>query len=569
MEQNQQLHNLRHSAAHLLAHAVIELYPDTKITIGPVTETGFFYDFLPTKNFKEEDLTLIENKMHEIAKRGYKIVGKQVSKNEALALFKDNQFKHELITGIQDTTVGIYSQGDFFDLCKGGHVDSIDQIKFFKLTSISGAYWRADRSGIALQRITGVAFLTQRELDEYFQRLEDLKLFDHRTMGRQLGLFSFHDEAPGAPFFHPRGVKVYNRMIDYSRHMQQQDYQEIKTPLVLNESLWKRTGHYDNYRDNMFFTSSEKVNYCVRPMNCPGAALLYGEQPHSYKELPLRLSEYGLDHRCELSGVLHGLFRVRAFTQDDAHIFCTPAQIGDEIKNIIKLSQVVYKRFGFEKVLFALSTRPEKSIGSDVQWQEAEKSLHDALTSMGLAYKLQPGEGAFYGPKIEMKIEDAMGREWQCGTAQVDFNLPERFELEYVDADQSRKRPVVLHRVIFGSVERFFGIVLENVKGHLPFWVAPIQMRILTITDDQQDYAKDLLGQLTKAGYRVEADKTGDQISAKIRRAQMEKIPWMLVLGKKEQENQTVTLRTVDGKQQFGLTLQALLEMAQPLNSFE
>ncbi|MFA6527123.1 MAG: threonine--tRNA ligase [Candidatus Babeliales bacterium] len=388
-------------------------------------------------------------------------------------------------------------------------------------------------------------------------------------MGRQLGLFSFHDEAPGAPFFHPRGAKVYNRMIDYSRHMQQHDYQEIKTPLILNESLWKRTGHYDNFRDNMFFTSTEKVNYCVRPMNCPGAALLYGEQPHSYKELPMRLSEYGLDHRCELSGVLHGLFRVRAFTQDDAHIFCTPAQIADEIKNIIKLALVVYKKFGFEKVLFALSTRPEKSIGSDAQWQAAEKDLHDVLTSMGLVYKLQPREGAFYGPKIEMKIEDAMGREWQCGTAQIDFNLPERFELEYVDADQSRKRPVIVHRVIFGSVERFFGIVLESVKGHLPFWVAPIQMRILTITDDQQEYATTLLGNLNKSGYRVEVDKSGDQISAKIRRAQVEKIPWMLVLGKKEQENQTITLRTVDGKQQFGLTLEVLLEMAQKINSFE
>lgn len=569
MELNQQLHNLRHSAAHLLAQAVLELYPETKVTIGPVTETGFFYDFLPNKNFKEEDLTLIENKMREIAKRGYKVIGKQVKKTEALELFKDNHFKTELINGIQDVTVGIYSQGDFFDLCKGGHVASVDQVKYFKLTSISGAYWRADRSGIALQRITGVAFLTQRELDEYFQRLEDLKLFDHRTMGRQLGLFSFHDEAPGAPFFHPRGVKVYNRMIEYSRHMQQRDYQEIKTPLVLNESLWKRTGHYDNYRDNMFFTSTEKVNYCVRPMNCPGAALLYGEQPHSYKELPLRLSEYGLDHRCELSGVLHGLFRVRAFTQDDAHIFCTPMQIGDEIRNIIKLSLAIYKRFGFEKVLFAISTRPEKSIGSDAMWQQAEDALHQAFTSLGIEYKVQAGEGAFYGPKIEMKIEDAMGRQWQCGTVQVDYNLAERFELEYVDTDQSRKRPVVLHRAIFGSVERFFGILLESVKGHLPFWVAPLQMRILTITDDQQEYATTLYEKLGKAGYRIEVDKSGDQLSAKIRRAQVEKIPWMLVLGKKEQESQTITLRTVDGKQQFGLTIETLLEMAQQINSFE
>lgn len=564
--EQQQLHNIRHSAAHLIAHAVLELFPGTKLTIGPVTETGFFYDFLPVKNFKEEDLPLIEVRMHEIAKRNLSIVGRQVPKAEAREVFKDNKFKLELIDGIDSETVGVYRQGDWDDLCRGGHTATTGEVQYFKLMSISGSYWRADREGTALQRITGIAFTTKKDMDDYLQRLEDLKLYDHRRLGQQLDLFSFHDEAPGMPFFHAKGMIVYQGLIDFMRRLQRKDYQEIRAPLILDTELWKQSGHYEHYKQNMFFTTIEERSYGVRPMNCVCSALVYKERPHSYRELPMRIAEFGHVHRYEMSGTLHGLFRVRTFTQDDTHIYCTSDQLESEIGKLLALAQHVYKTFGFDNVEMMLSTRPEKFMGDIATFDQATESLKRAFETANIPYKIQEGDGAFYGPKIDMKIHDAMGREWQCGTVQVDYNLAKNFDLEYVDADQSRKRPAVIHRAILGSIERFFGILLEHHKGHLPFWLTPVQVRVLMITDGQKDYAQHIYQQLFDVGLRAELDESGDQISAQIRRAQMEKIPWMVVVGKKEQEQGTVTLRYVDGKQEFGLTVEALFEKAGKLN---
>lgn len=567
-EQVTPLHALRHSAAHLLAQAVLELFPGTQLTIGPVTEHGFFYDVLPPRTFTPEDLPVIEKRMHELAKKNYPIVGGQVPKDEARALYTDNKFKLELIDGIPGDTVGIYHQGDFFDLCKGGHVDALGEIKHFKLTAVSGSYWRADRNGIALQRISGVAFMTKEDLDGYFTRLEEAKLYDHRLLGQQLDMFSFHDEAVGGVFFHDKGVKVYNELIAFSRHMQQDDYQEIKTPILNNESLYKTSGHYDNYKENAYITDVDEVPHWIRPMNCPSCVLIYSEKPHSYRELPLRIAEYGMCHRYELSGVLHGLFRVRTFTQDDAHIYCMPDQVQAEVVKVLKLAQAIYAPFKFANVRMALSTRPEKSMGSDEMWDTAIAALKGALEACGVDYVMQEGEGAFYGPKIEIKIEDRIGREWQCGTVQVDPNMPVNFKLEAVQADQSRATPVMIHRAIYGSVERFFGIILEHFKGHLPFWLAPVQIRVLTITDDQMSYAAELAAEFKKAGFRIEIDRSGDKISAKIRKAQVEKIPWMLVLGAKEMEQRVVTLRHVSGEQEFNLSLEALLAKARELLIF-
>lgn len=564
---NEQLTNIRHSTAHLLAHAVLELFPDTLITIGPVTDTGFFYDFLPTRNFKDDDLELIENKMRELAKRNYPIIGKQMSKDDARKLFKDNKFKLELIDGITDETVGIYTQDFFSDLCKGGHVSYTSKIKYFKLTGISGSYWRADREGIALQRISGVAFDTKEAFEAYIKQIEDAKLYDHRRLGTQLGLFSFHDEAPGMPFFHHKGQILYNNLINFTRSLQAGAYQEVKTPMIMSEALWRTSGHYDNYKDMMYFTSTADgdVN-CVKPMNCPGGVLMYKEGLHSYRNLPLRVAEFGMVHRFELSGVRHGLLRVRQFTQDDAHIYCTPEQAEQEIMGCLELIEKVYAPFAFKKISMAVSTRPEKSIGTDDMWEKATDALCNALKRRNTTYIIQPGEGAFYGPKIEVRVEDAMGREWQLGTVQVDFNLPMRFEMTYIDADQSRKTPVMIHRAIMGSVERFLGIILEHLRGHLPFWVTPVQARMMTITDQQKEYAQSLIKILSDNNIRVEFDQSGDQISAQIRRAQIDMIPWMLVVGAKEVDAQTVTLRHPDGKQEFGITIEQLLERAKELN---
>jgi len=557
----QYLDNYRHSCAHLLAQAVCELFPGTQLTIGPTTKDGFFYDFLPVKNFKETDLPVIEERMREIITRKYDIVGGQVEKEKARPLFEDNPFKMELLDGIEGDSVGVYHQGDFYDLCRGGHVENIKVLGNFKLTGISGSYWRANRDGQALQRITGIAFADRKELKRYLMRQEEAKKYDHRVLGKQLDLFTFHQESPGAAFFHGRGTQVFNGLISYMRKQLAGTYQEIKTPLIMHEDLWHTSGHYDNYKENMYFTQIDEQTHCVRPMNCPSGVLVYKSGLHSYRQLPLRMSEFGMVHRYELSGTLHGLFRVRTFTQDDAHIFCTPDQIRQEVTACIELAKKVYATFGFEKVSMNLSTRPEKAIGNDALWKAATDGLVDALSAAGITYGVDEGGGAFYGPKIDMKVEDAMGREWQCGTIQVDFNLPERFDLSYVASDQSRQRPVMIHRAIYGSLERFMGILLEHTKGHLPFWIAPEQVRVLTITDAQKEYCEQLVTTLKAEGLRVSSDSSSDKINAKIKRAQVSKIPVMLVVGDKEKENGTVTLRYVNGKQEFGLSIEALKEI--------
>lgn len=559
----QDLEKLRHSTAHLLAHAVIELFPDTLLTIGPPTPEGFFYDFLPVRNFKEEDLPLIETRMHEISKRALPLTHTHMPKEEARKLFANNRFKVELIDAIPDTTVGIAQQGDFVDLCKGGHVENTSQIKHFKLQNISGSYWRANRDGQPLQRITGTAFFTEQDFKEYEQRIEDALRYDHRRLGKELDLFSFHEEGPGFPFFHPKGKQIINTLTNFIRAKLDRDgYQEISTPIMLSENLWKQSGHYAHYKDNMYFCHKDEQTYAVKPMNCPGSALIYNERPRSYRELPMRLAEFGLVHRFELSGVLHGLFRVRAFTQDDAHIYCTQDQIEQEVLSTVRMVYEVLSKFDFTRIVVGISTKPENALGSDEYWQIATDALKNALTKENIPFEIYEGEGAFYGPKIEFRIEDTMGRMWQCSTVQVDFFMPENFDLSYVTSEGTKARPVMVHRAIYGSFERFLGILLEHYKGNLPLWLAPVQVKVLTITDEQKEYARSIAQELEKHGIRVEVDQSSDPISGQIKSAQLQRIPWMLVLGKKEMANNTITLRYVDGKQEFGLTLEQVLEKA-------
>ena len=558
-----QLHNLRHSAAHLLAHAVTDLFPETLLAIGPVTDDGFFYDFLPPRNFKEEDLEIIEKRMREIAKENIPLEQREISKKEAKELFKNNPFKLELIDQIPGETVGLSVQGPFYDLCRGDHIASTGDIKHFLLLSISGSYWRADRENQPLQRIYGTAFTTKEDLEKFIQHRKDALEYDHRKLGKELDLFSFHDEAPGAVFFHDKGMRIFRIMKEYLRSKLDADnYQEISTPIILKSKLWKQSGHYAHYKENMYFCNMGDTEYAVRPMNCPGAILVYKERPRSYRELPLKLAEFGIDHRYELSGVLHGLMRVRAFTMDDAHVFCTPEQMESEIIGLIRLVFDVLHRYGFSVINVALSTRPESSMGSDKLWDLATKALENGLKKEKVDFSIKEGEGAFYGPKIEFRIEDSMGREWQCSTIQVDFNLPENFDLTYINKEGKKARPVMIHRAIYGSMERFLGILLEHYKGRLPFWLAPVQMKILTITDAQNKYAATLANKLKGEGFRVEIDETSDQISAKIKKAQNEKVPWMIIIGNKEEETHSTTIRYPDGKQLFGISQNELIAQA-------
>lgn len=560
MDNKKNLQNLRHSAAHLIAHAVKELFPQTLLTIGPATQEGFFYDFLPQHNFKDEDLPLIEAKMQEIVERDLPLTHKEISKDEARTLFANNRFKLQLIDEIPGQTVGLSQQGDFFDLCKGGHVTSTKELKHVKLLGISGSYWKADKNNQALQRITGTAFFTQEELAAFLHRKEEALLYDHRRLGKLLNLFSFHDEGVGFPFFHPKGKLIINILIDYLRQLQiKNNYQEISTPILLNDELWKRSGHYAHYKDNMYFCQIDDQSYAIKPMNCPGAFLVYGERPHSYRELPVRLSEFGLVHRHELSGVLHGLMRVRAFTQDDAHIICTFDQLEEEIQHVINLTYTVLKRFNFNQVRVAISTKPINAMGSDDLWEKATKALKNSLDKNNIEYTIKEGEGAFYGPKIEFLIQDSMEREWQCGTIQIDFFQSHNFDLTYISSQGTKERPVIIHRAIYGSLERFFAILLEHYKGNLPLWLAPVQLKILTITDEQISYAQTIMQFLQPHGYRVELDQSSDQISSKIKAAQLEKIPIMIIIGKKEAANGTVTLRYNDGKQEFNVEKETLL----------
>ena len=559
---------LRHSAAHLLAHAIKELFPSTILTIGPATKDGFFYDFLPEKNFKDEDLVRIEERMHQLSRQNIPLTHQQISKDKARELYKNNPFKLELISEIPGDTVGLAEQGDFYDLCRGGHVASTGEIKFFKLLHISGSYWRADKENTPLQRITGTAFFTQEDLDAFIQQRENAIQFDHRRLGKELDLFSFHEEGVGFPFFHPRGTIVLNELKAHLRkYLRKAHYQELSTPVMLSDELWRRSGHYQHYKDNMYFSMVDGHSYALKPMNCPAAILVYKERPHSYRELPLRWSDFGRLHRHELSGVLSGLFRVRAFSQDDAHIFCTPDQIEKEIVDFIAVHDEVLKPFGFGNIVIGVSTRPAKAMGSDELWEVATKALINGLDKAGKTYAIYEGEGAFYGPKIEFGIEDSLKRVWQCGTIQVDFFQPENFDLSYISSEGVKERPVMLHRAIYGSFERFFGIILEHFKGRLPFWLSPVQMKILTITDEQKEYAHEIMNALFDYGVRVEIDNSSDPIAGQIKRAQLERVPLMVVIGKKEVENKTITLRNLDGKQEFGVTLEALLEKIDALKA--
>ncbi len=550
---------LRHSTAHLLAHAVVELFPGTQLTIGPATEDGFFYDFVAPRSIKEEDLDHIQARMWELSQKNYPIEHKQISKDEARVIFKDNPFKLELINEIPEATVGITIQGDWIDLCRGGHVACTGDIKHFKLLNVSGSYWRGKRDGQALQRISGTAFFSREDLEEFDRIRQEAALYDHRKLGKQLDLFSFHEEGVGFPFYHPKGKAVINAMINYLRHEQDlAGYKEVQTPMMLSEGLWHRSGHWNFYKDNMFFCGMDHENYAVKPMNCPGAFLIYNERPRSYRELPLRVSEFGMVHRNELSGVLHGLLRVRAFTVDDAHIFITPDQIESEVLGIIALLKRVLTKYGLTNIKAFLATRPEKAMGSTAIWEKAEAALKAALDKVGMAYEVDAGGGAFYGPKIDFKFTDSLKREWQCGTVQLDFFQPENFDLTYVAPSGQKERPVIVHRALYGSVERFFAVLLEHYKGALPFWLAPEQVRILTITDDAIAYGQDILNQLKAMQVRAVLDQSSDQISAKIRTAQVEKVPMMLVLGKKEVEHNTISVRTLDGKQEMGVSVEAV-----------
>lgn len=551
---------LRHSAAHLAAHALSELYPHIQLTIGPATEEGFFYDIYSPQNLKIEDLAIIEERMKEIAKRSLHITHEEMHKDEARKLFAGNRFKLELIDGIPGDYVGISRQGEFVDLCKGGHVATTGMLSHVRLTGLSGAYWRADKNNTPLQRISGTAFFTEQELQDWITQRELAAQYDHRKLGKQLNLFSFHQEGVGFPFFHPKGKAIINTMVNFLRAEQtKQGYQEISTPTCLNNELWKRSGHYGHYKDNMYFCFIDDIEYAIKPMNCPGAFLLYNERPHSYRELPMRLAEFGLVHRHELSGVLHGLMRARSFTIDDAHIICTVDQLKEEIKSAITLIIKVLHTYGFTNIKIGLSTKPESAMGDDALWHTAENSLKEALTESKIDFVLQEGEGAFYGPKIEFKIYDSLKREWQCGTVQVDLVQPINFDLTYVGPDGTKQRPVVIHRAVYGSLERFFAILLEHYKGHLPFWLSPVQATVLTITDAQHAYAQALTQKLEQAGIRVTIDNSSDPISGKIKRAQLEKIPWMIVVGKKEEEQRMVTLRLADGSQIQGLSWDDLI----------
>ena len=559
------LYKIRHSAAHLLAQAVLELFPGTLITIGPVTEEGFFYDFLPPegKSFKQEDLSKIETKMRELAEKNLPIEQKEISKKEALELFKDNPFKIELINDLPVETVGLTVQGDFADLCKGNHVESTGKLKHFKLLNISGSYWRADRKGQALQRISGIAFSSAKELREYERKKEEAAKYDHRKLGKELDLFSFHEEGVGFPFFHPKGQQIMLAMMDYIRkELAKEEYKEIKTPIILSESLWHQSGHYQHYKPNMYFLKIDEQNYAVKPMNCPGCILVYKTRPHSYRELPLKLSEFGLVHRHELSGVLHGLFRVRAFTQDDAHVFCTSDQIEQEILNIIKFVQRTYNHFGFENIEFILATKPKDAMGDPQLWEKATNALKLALENAKISFDIDEGGGAFYGPKIDIKIKDSMGRSWQVGTIQVDFFMPKNFDMTYINKEGKKERPVMIHRAIYGSFERFLGILLEHYKGKLPFWLAPVQIKVISVSDEQLPYAQEVAKKLKETGIRTEVIESSDPLQAKIKVAQLEKVPWMIIVGNREVENKTATLRYRDGKQEPGLTIDQLVQKA-------
>ena len=538
---------IRHSTAHLLAYAVKELFPDAQVTIGPVVDNGFYYDFSYKRPFTPDDLEAIEKKMAELVKKDEPVQRKVLPRDEAVAYFKSigEAYKAEIIESIPaNEDVSLYSEGKFTDLCRGPHVPSTGKLKVFKLMKLAGAYWRGDSKNEMLQRIYGTAWAKKEDQEAYLHMLEEAEKRDHRKLGKVLDLFHFQDEAPGLIFWHPKGWTVWQQVEQYMRRVYQDNgYQEVKAPQILDRTLWEKSGHWDNYKDNMFTTDSENRHYALKPMNCPGHVQIFRSNLHSYRELPLRYGEFGQCHRNEPSGSLHGMMRVRGFTQDDGHIFCTEDQILDECVAFTALLQKVYRDFGFNEVIYKVATRPEKRVGSDDLWDKAEKALITSLERSGCHYEISPGEGAFYGPKIEYTLKDAIGRPWQCGTIQVDFSMPVRLEAEYAAEDNSRKVPVMLHRAILGSLERFIGMLIENHAGALPVWLAPSQVSILNISEGQVEYAQKLEQNLKKQGFRVHTDLRNEKITYKIREHSMQKIPYIVVVGDKERDANTVAVR--------------------------
>ncbi|MFR6152025.1 MAG: threonine--tRNA ligase [Peptoniphilus sp.] len=541
-----------HTASHIMAYAIQELYPDTKFAIGPSTETGFYYDLDLEHRFVEEDFKAIEDKMKEIAKKDLPVEKIEISREEALKYFKEKgqDYKVELINDLPaDEKITMYKIGDFLDLCKGPHLLSTKKIKAIKLLSIAGAYWRGDSNNKMLQRLYGIAFEKQSQLEEYITRREEAEKRDHRKLGKELDLFSMHEEGPGFPFFHPNGMILRNNLLNWWRGvLEENGYGEILTPIILNEALWHRSGHWDHYKDNMYFTKIDDGDYAVKPMNCPGSILVYNSNNHSYRDLPIRLAEYGIVHRHELSGALHGLFRVRTFTQDDAHVYCLFSQVKDEVFKMIDLADYLYSTFGF-KYSIELSTRPDDYMGELDAWNLAEKSLKEALEEKNLPYTINEGDGAFYGPKIDFHLEDAIGRTWQCGTIQLDFQLPENFDLTYVDENGERQRPVMLHRALLGSVERFMGILIEHFAGKFPLWLSPVQVEVIPVSDKFKDFAESIADKLHAAGLRVHLDGRAEKVGYKIREAQVKKINYMLVIGEKEETSGKLSVRKRNGEE--------------------
>ena len=544
---------IRHSSAHLMAQAVKQLFPDVQVTIGPTIENGFYYDFSSSRPFTPEDLQAIEARMQDLIKQDIPVERSTLSRDEAVSFFLNmgEKYKAEIIESIPaDQTLSLYRQGDFIDLCRGPHVPSTGKIPAVKVMKVAGAYWRGNSNNEMLQRIYGTAWLSKKDLQAYLTLLEEAEKRDHRKLGRQLDLFHFDEQAPGAVFWHPKGWTVFQALIGYMRERQQRaGYVEVNTPDVMDRSLWETSGHWFNYRDNMFTTTTEDERvFALKPMNCPGGMLMFSQGLKSYRDLPLRMAEFGKVHRYEPSGALHGLMRVRHFTQDDAHIFCTEDQMAQECKDVVALVLDIYKEFGFENVHIKLSTRPENRIGSDESWDVLEHALASSLENMGLPYTLFPGEGAFYGPKLEFVLRDAIGRDWQCGTLQVDMSLPERFDLTYVAEDNTRKRPVMLHRALFGSLERFTGILIEHYEGKFPLWLSPTQAVVMNITDKQADFVQTATRQLLQSGIRAVADLRNEKIGFKIREHTMQRVPYLLVVGDREVETQSVSVRTRSGK---------------------
>ena len=538
------LHIMRHSCAHIMAEAVQELYPGTQIAFGPATDDGYFYDLELPNNISSDDFGAIEKKMAEIVKADEPFVREVVGIDEAKKIFADQRFKLEHIDDLTDQEISIYRHGSFVDLCAGPHVPSAGKIGAFKMMKLAGAYWRGDATREQLQRLYGTAFFKKSELEEYLHNLEEAEKRDHRRIGREMDIFMMRDEAPGFPFFLPNGMILKNTLLDYWREIHKKaGYVEISTPMIMNKQLWQTSGHWDHYKDNMYSTLIDEEEYCVKPMNCPGGVLVYASKPHSYRDLPIRAGEIGLVHRHEMKGALHGLFRVRCFNQDDAHLFVRPDQLTEEIVGVVKLIDSVYQQFGFTYHV-ELSTRPEDSMGSDEDWEAAEAGLKTALEELGMEYEVNEGDGAFYGPKIDFHLTDSLGRTWQCGTVQLDFQMPQNFDLEYTDADGSKKRPVMLHRVCYGSVERFIGILIEHYAGKFPVWLAPMQVKVLPVSEKSRDYAHKVADAIEAAGIRVVVDNRDEKIGYKIREARsIDRVPYMVIVGEKEAEEGTISVR--------------------------